>query len=118
MSDAVHSLGPRRDFRSSGGGSREIVQEQRRVQQEPEPMAQLTDWRAKDARRERQRLRRMALEEEAARARGEDPPPRGLLGWLGSLIAPEAPSPATGGEASGGEASGGAPDAARDGSND
>jgi hypothetical protein len=39
-------------------------------------MAQLTDWRAKDARRERQRLRRMELEEEAARARGEDPPPR------------------------------------------
>lgn len=118
VSDAVHSLGPRRDFRSSGGGSRDIVQEQRRVRQEPEPMAQLTDWRAKDARRERQRLRRMELEEEAARARGEDPPPRGLLGWLGSLIAPEAPSPATGGEASGGEASGGAPDAARDGSND
>ena len=106
VNDAVSSLGPRRDFRASGGGSREMPESRRRVEHEPAPMAQLTDWRAKDARRERQRLRRIQLEEEAARARGEDPPRRGILGWLGSLIAPE-PEPASPPrEAEGGEVRG------------
>ena len=106
VNDAVSSLGPRRDFRASGGGSREMPESRRRVEHEPAPMAQLTDWRAKDARRERQRLRRIQLEEEAARARGENPPRRGILGWLGSLIAPE-PEPASPPrEAEGGEVRG------------
>jgi len=49
VNDAVSSLGPRRDFRASGGGSREIPESRRRVEHEPAPMAQLTDWRAKDS---------------------------------------------------------------------
>ena len=111
VNDAVSSLGPRRDFRASGGGSREIPESRRRVEHEPAPMAQLSDWRAKDARRERQRLRRIQLEEEAARARGENPKPRGILGWLGSLIAPEPepalpPREAEGGEVGGAEEGG------------
>ena len=111
VNDAVSSLGPRRDFRASGGGSREIPESRRRVEHEPAPMAQLTDCRAKDARRERQRLRRIQLAEEAARARGENPPPRGILGWLGSLIAPEPepalpPREAEGGEVGGAEEGG------------
>ena len=79
VNDAVSSLGPRRDFRASGR-SREIPESRRRVEHEPAPMAQLTDWRAKDARRERQRLRRIQLEEEAGR---EGILPGGILGWLG-----------------------------------
>ena len=111
VNDAVSSLGPRRDFRATGGGSRQIPEPRRRVEHEPAPMAQLSDWRAKDARRERQRLRRIQLEEEAARARGENPKPRGILGWLGSLIAPEPepalpPREAEGGEVGGAEEGG------------